>query len=145
MDEGLNLKDGLDPEEPAQPHSEDAAQNGPHTTPDAPVQADFAEADGIDDGPDGFAIVRLRPVLNVTSAMATARQFLELRGRNIRVDASQVQHLGGQTVQILLSACRSWAEDGNAFAIAECSEKFIDDLKLFGFAPHQFTAVETLP
>jgi chemotaxis protein CheX len=97
------------------------------------------------DDPTGLAIIKLKSVLNVTSAMATARQFLDLRGRDVIVDASQVQHLGGQTLQILLSAVRIWSEDGHSFALSECSDKFIDDLKLFGFAPHQFTAVESLP
>lgn len=145
MNADLNIKDGSNPEEPTEPGSEYEAQKESETAPDLHEQTDLAGSGSAEYEPDGPAILQLRPVLNVTSAMVTARQFMELRGRNICVDASQVQHLGGQSLQILLSACRSWADDGNAFVLGECSEKFIDDLKLFGFAPHQFTAVETLP
>ena len=90
-------------------------------------------------------IIELRSVLNVTAALPTAKQFIEHRGNDVFVDGSNVQHLGGQGLQILVSALRSWTEDGLSFVLGNCSDKMIADLKLFGFEPHYFTAVESLP
>ena len=130
---------------------EETVNAGPEHTAGPNRMADDAQhlADGsaemIDTGEKAPAIIELRGVLNVTAALPTAKQFIEHRGRDIFVDGANVQHLGGQGLQILLSALRTWTEDGLSFVLGNCSEKMIADLKLFGFEPHYFTAVESLP
>ncbi|HVY35565.1 MAG TPA: STAS domain-containing protein [Caulobacteraceae bacterium] len=84
------------------------------------------------------AAVQLSPVLDLTAAAALAAELLPYRGRPLSIDASQVQRLGGQCLQVLLSAEHTWQADGAAFAIADPSDRFLADWRLFG-AP-DFTA-----
>eukprot|EP01037_Dinobryon_pediforme_P016508 gene16508-16686_t len=96
---------------------EETVNAGPEHTAGPNRMADDAQhlADGsaemIDTGEKAPAIIELRGVLNVTAALPTAKQFIEHRGRDIFVDGANVQHLGGQGLQILLSALRTWTED----------------------------------
>ncbi len=84
------------------------------------------------------AIVQLAPVLDLIAASTLAAQILPYRGHPLRIDASQVQRLGGQCLQVLLSAEHTWQGDGAAFAIESPSDRFLADWRLFG-AP-DFTA-----
>jgi chemotaxis protein CheX len=78
------------------------------------------------------AAVQLAPMLDLTAATPLAAQLLELRGRDLRIDAAQVQRLGGQCLQVLLSAEQTWRADGASFAIEAPSERFLADWRLFG-------------
>jgi chemotaxis protein CheX len=84
------------------------------------------------------AVVQLAAVLDLIAASALAAEILHYRGRPLQIDASQVQRLGGQCLQVLLSAEHTWRGDDAAFSIEGPSERFLADWRLFG-APH-FTA-----
>lgn len=82
--------------------------------------------------PDSSAVVRLGPVLDLNAASPLAAELLALRGRDVAVDASAVERLGAQCLQVLLSARRTWDADGAAFAVVSASDDFTTTLALLG-------------
>ncbi|HEY8618122.1 STAS domain-containing protein [Phenylobacterium sp.] len=81
------------------------------------------------------ASLELAPVLDLKAATPLAQALMALRGRDVTLNASAVQRLGAQCLQVLLSARNTWAEDGAQFAVSEPSEPFIETLALLG-APY---------
>jgi len=84
--------------------------------------------------PDDSSVaeVSLSPVLDLQAADPLRAELLALRGRPLRVDASQVSRLGGLCLQVLLSARATWAEDGLPLSVEQPSEGFIEQLAAFG-------------
>ena len=76
--------------------------------------------------------VRLPPNLDTAVAAALARQLKDARGRPLSLDASGVERLGGLCLQVLLTARRAWADDGQAFAFTAPSPAFRAALALCG-------------
>lgn len=72
--------------------------------------------------------------LDVTAAGPLHKELLGRRGRPVSLDASQVRRVGGQCLQVLLSAQSTWAADGAAFEIVDPSPEFADGLALMGAA-----------
>jgi chemotaxis protein CheX len=89
--------------------------------------------------PDGFAssarsvsVLDLPEVLDLKAAAPLASAFLERRGAEILVDASRVEKLGGQCLQVLLSAALTWKADETPFGIVDASSNFLDGLAVLG-------------
>jgi len=76
--------------------------------------------------------LQLRSVLDLNAAGPLAGELLALRGRDLEVDASAVERLGAQCLQVLLSARGTWDADGAAFAIVSASDEFTATLALLG-------------
>ena len=76
--------------------------------------------------------IDLPPVLDLVAAPGLLESFVERRGDRLCIDASRVQRLGAQCLQILLAARNAWAEDGNALDIQNPSEDFTASLELLG-------------
>lgn len=74
----------------------------------------------------------LDPVLDLRAAASLKESLLAVRGEDVVLDASEVQRLGGQCLQVLLSAKRTWGVDGRIFTISPQSQSFATSLKLFG-------------
>lgn len=70
--------------------------------------------------------------LDMTAAGPLHKALLERRGQAIMIDASQVRRIGGQCLQVLLSAQATWAADGAAFQITDPTSEFADGLALMG-------------
>lgn len=81
------------------------------------------------------ASLSLAPVLDLKAATPLAEALLALRGRTLAIDASSVERLGAQCLQVLLSARNTWAEDGVGFGVTDPSAPFIETLALLG-APY---------
>jgi chemotaxis protein CheX len=77
-------------------------------------------------------ILTLSDSLGMTAAGPLVRDLLERRGQPITLDASQVRRVGGQCLQVLLSAQAAWAADGAVFQIVDPSPEFADGLALMG-------------
>ena len=86
--------------------------------------------------------MQLPPVLDLKTATALQQQFLAVRGRPLRVDASQVERLGGLGLQILLAAKASWAADGHHLVIDPISKELSAGLALLGVPPGAFADKE---
>jgi chemotaxis protein CheX len=83
--------------------------------------------------------------LEMTAAGPLHKELLGRRGRPVTLDASQVRRIGGQCLQVLLSAQATWAADGAAFQIIDPSPEFSDGLALLGaadLAPAALTPVQ---
>jgi chemotaxis protein CheX len=74
----------------------------------------------------------LAPVLDLNAAASLRTALMERRGESLSLDASTVQRLGGLCLQVLLSAARTWGEDGQTFEIAPRSAAFDEALMQFG-------------
>ncbi|WP_287799477.1 STAS domain-containing protein, partial [Acidiphilium sp.] len=57
----------------------------------------------------------LDPILDLKAASPLAQALLARRGGDLRIDAGAVERLGGQCLQVLLSARATWEADGHAF------------------------------
>lgn len=77
-------------------------------------------------------VLCLAEVLDLRAAAMLAADLAASRGMEIELDASQVQRLGGQCLQILLSAQACWEAEYVRFRIVSPSPAFIDGLALLG-------------
>jgi chemotaxis protein CheX len=82
--------------------------------------------------PEGAAVIRLGQVLDLNAAGPLAHELLGLRGRNVDIDASAVERLGAQCLQVLLSAHATWNTDGTTFSVVSPSDEFTTTLALLG-------------
>jgi chemotaxis protein CheX len=78
------------------------------------------------------ATLRLNPVLDLNAAGPLAHDLLALRGQDLAVDASAVQRLGAQCLQVLLSAKATWGADSASFTLQAGSPEFIATLAQLG-------------
>ena len=81
---------------------------------------------------DGTARLSLEPILDLRAAARLRENLLEMQGRPVTVDGSNVQRLGGLCFQVLLSAAQTWAAEGAQFRIADASPALADALVLLG-------------
>lgn len=72
---------------------------------------------------DQPATLKLGAALDFRAATPLRAELLALRGRPLEVDGGDVERIGGQCVQVLVSAAHTWAEDGVSFAITKRSEQ----------------------
>jgi len=76
--------------------------------------------------------IALADTLDVNAAGPLTRALLELRGHPIALDASTVRRVGGQCLQVLISAQNTWTADGQTFEIVTPSSDFMDGIALLG-------------
>ena len=74
----------------------------------------------------------LPEMLDLRAAAPLAAELMARRGQNTELDASRVRKLGGQCLQVLLSAHACWQAEGRHFRVVAPSSDFIDGLALFG-------------
>ena len=74
----------------------------------------------------------LEPILDIKAAAPLQGALLARRGQAVEIDGSAVQRLGALCLQVLISAHRTWADDGAPFTIAPRSEALDDALRQFG-------------
>jgi chemotaxis protein CheX len=78
------------------------------------------------------AVLSLAPNLDLQAAEPLRAELMVLRGRPLSIDASQVSRLGGLCLQVLISAQKTWAEDGLPLSVDEPSAAFTEQLASFG-------------
>jgi chemotaxis protein CheX len=81
---------------------------------------------------DQGASLPLDPVLDIKAVSLLAESLLAHRGSDIVIDAGQVERLGAQSLQVLLSAVATWRADGHLLEVANPSEAFTEGLRVFG-------------
>ena len=87
-------------------------------------------------------IVELPDVLDFKAAAPLTVEFLTLRGRPVDIDASHVARLGGQCLQVLLSAAKTWKADETPFALVNPSSEFVEGLARLGVSAAEFSEGE---
>jgi len=78
------------------------------------------------------AFLKLGEVLDLCAASSLTRELAALRGQDLKIDASDVRRVGGQCLQVLLSATATWAADGHALTLSTPSGEFIEGVTLLG-------------
>jgi chemotaxis protein CheX len=81
-----------------------------------------------------IAVVKLPRQLDLNAAAPLAQELSALRGREISLDASEVERVGAQCAQVLLSAQATWRVDGLGFGLAAASAEFDTTMALLGAA-----------
>jgi chemotaxis protein CheX len=79
----------------------------------------------------------LPATLDMQAAAPLKAMLLARMGGDVMLDASAVERLGAQCLQILLAARRSWDAAGRNFEIAMMSDGFSAALAGFGVAASQ--------
>jgi chemotaxis protein CheX len=74
----------------------------------------------------------LPEVLDTAAAGQLLNDLIAARGQPLVLDASASRRIGGQCLQVLLSARSTWAADNLALRIADPSQDFLDGLALLG-------------
>ncbi len=111
---------------------EKAAQKSRSSRP--PVAADEGKGAPPPDEP-----VQLPEVLDLPAATSLAAALLDRRGRPTVVDALMTQRPGAQCLQVLMSAIKTWADDGVPLAFVNCGPPLIEHLRFLGIDPAPFT------
>jgi chemotaxis protein CheX len=86
------------------------------------------------------AHIGLPAVLDITAAGPLANEVLTYRGKDLTVDASGVERMGAQCLQVLLSAAATWSHDGMQFEIASPSLPFTEALGTAGLVMDNLSA-----
>lgn len=76
--------------------------------------------------------ITLASELDIKAARPLAAELGAARGRDIRLNASQVDRVGAQCLQVLLSAAATWAADGAELTVEEPSPAFAAALQAAG-------------
>jgi chemotaxis protein CheX len=85
--------------------------------------------------------LRLPPILDLKAAAPLRAQLLELKGKPVVLDGTDVQRLGGLCLQVLLSARDTWSHDGMPFSLTAASEALEQTFSLFGVQAEEFQSL----
>ena len=86
--------------------------------------------------------LQLPEILDVTFAGPLAEQLLALRGSTLTIDATQVQRVGAQCVQVIMSAVSTWKADEVTLSVVDPSQEFRDALSLLGIGLPEISTEE---
>ncbi|MGH6761723.1 MAG: STAS domain-containing protein [Phyllobacterium sp.] len=87
---------------------------------------------------------KLAQILDLKAAAPLAESLMQMRGSDLTIDASDVEQLGGQCLQVLLSAQATWRADESALHVSRPSPEFAESLRLLGISPMNLST-DTLP
>ena len=76
--------------------------------------------------------LKLAKVLDLNEASNLHGTLTSMRGKNIAIDASGVERLGVQCVQVLLAAAYAWEKDNKHLVIDKVSDAFSKTMQLIG-------------
>ena len=82
----------------------------------------------------------LHDTLDLTQAGELAKALGAARGVDLAIDASNVNRVGTQCVQVLLAAKVAWEADRAKFGVSAMSDAFSEALRLLGL--HSAFAIE---
>lgn len=81
------------------------------------------------------AQLRLPAKLDQKAAIALVDDLRARRGADLGLNAADTVHFGTLAVQAVLSAARTWSEEGHKLSIFNVSDACVDQLSLLGFTP----------
>jgi chemotaxis protein CheX len=84
--------------------------------------------------------ITLPTELDIKAAGPLTTQLLGLRGKDVTLNASQIERVGAQCLQVLLSAASTWTADGAELVISEPSPAFTDAIEIAGLELSRFSA-----
>lgn len=80
------------------------------------------------------AALTLPENLDSAAAAAVKDMLMARRGTALVVDASQVRRAGMQSLQVLVSAARTWQADGKSYSLTNSSSELLDTVALIGLS-----------
>lgn len=86
--------------------------------------------------------LQLAPALDFNEASELRGKLLAMRGKPLTVDASKVEKVGAQCMQVLMAGAKAWEEDKQPFSVTEPSEAFQKFTQLIGIDIEQLLAKE---
>ncbi|WP_420410597.1 STAS domain-containing protein [Hoeflea sp.] len=89
-------------------------------------------------------VLKLPEVLDLNAANRLHEQVLAHKGENLELDASHVNRVGAQCMQILMSAAQSWQAEKQGFKVVEASDAYIKTLQLLGISDESLLPKEML-
>lgn len=84
--------------------------------------------------------IGLPAVMDITAASPLAGEILLHRGKDVTLDASGVERMGAQCLQVLLSAAFTWSHDGMHLEVANPSRQFAEALETAGLGTDNISA-----
>lgn len=78
-------------------------------------------------------VLQLPGRMDSTTLGGLCEALLEKRGGPLDLDGSAVDRIGGQGLQTILCAYRTWAEDGHSLRIVDPSEALLANTERLGF------------
>ena len=88
------------------------------------------------------ASLTLSSVLDLNEASVLHGKLMELRGADLRIDASGVERIGVQCAQVLVAGARGWKADKKSFLIEKASDAFEKTMQLIGIETDHLVAKE---
>ena len=88
------------------------------------------------------ANIALKGALNLKAAAPLLSELQKARGADITIDASEVERVGAQCLQVLLSARNTWVADGFALQIEHPTEGFQESLEFLGISLSELNTQE---
>lgn len=88
------------------------------------------------DAADGMLLLRSK--LDLKGSEELVRELQARRGRDLTLDASDVDLLGAHAVQTLLVAAQTWRSDGHCLAVTDLSDAAVEHLGLMGLEQSVF-------
>lgn len=76
--------------------------------------------------------LKLAAVLDLNEASELRSTLMTMRGSSITIDASGVERVGAQCVQVLMAGARAWDNDKQSFAFEKVSDVFLKTIQLIG-------------
>ena len=89
------------------------------------------------------ATITIPGELDIKAAAPLAAGLIAARGADLVLNASQVERVGAQCMQVLLSAAATWSADGVELALEEPSQAFIDAAAIAGLDLSRFATTLT--
>lgn len=86
--------------------------------------------------------VKLASVLDLNEASNLHGQLSSLRGKDVSIDASGVERVGVQCVQVLMAAVNAWEKDKKSFVFNKVSDAFTKTMQLIGINVDHLLAKE---
>jgi chemotaxis protein CheX len=90
----------------------------------------------------GSGSLKLSSVLDLNEASALHAKLLSMRGSDIVIDASGVERVGVQCVQVLVAGANAWDDDKKSFAVKKPSDAFVKTMQLIGLDTQNLVAKE---
>ena len=76
--------------------------------------------------------LKLAAVLDLNEASELRSKLMTMRGNGITIDASGVERVGAQCMQVLMAGARAWENDKQSFAFDKVSDVFLKTIQLIG-------------
>ncbi len=84
----------------------------------------------------------LSPILDLNEASVLHGKLMSMRGKDVVIDASAVERLGVQCVQVLVAGAAAWQADKKSFLVEKASDAFEKTMQLIGISEAQLIAKE---